>query len=182
MSEPNVCFACGRLHPPGPCPETTIYDASGNTELTIEQLKAGKEIVELLRASKFDLADEKRQSAGLPPEFFQTEMIVDILKEALVYNFSEGFEHVYKDILEKFPLSETDLEEALQKGLIEALNFGSVKNAVKLKNEYNIADDFINSSEVQSAAKKCKDYLLTDEHLGEDSWQIELLKKEFHID
>ncbi|MDP2684993.1 MAG: hypothetical protein Q8P20_08230 [bacterium] len=188
MTEPTLCNECSKIHKPGVCPKDAENNIQKNLgeltgiELTSEQEEAAQEIMSLLEAGKPDLAGLKRDSANMPAEFFNSDILKSIIKKTLIYNFSEGYGHVSEDILDRFELPVVDLMEALKEGVIGSLNNGLIENAVNLKKNYNIGDDIIYSSEVQLAVKEGINYLLTVEHLALDSWQIALLKNEFGVE
>jgi len=64
----------------------------------------------------------------------------------------------------EFKDSKLEKVDEISKQLIDTISSGDINEAMRMKDEYNISDDVINSSDVQSVAKKAMLHALPKGH------------------
>ncbi len=97
-----------------------------------------------------------KESFNLPDEFLNSSEVKQAAKQGMIKELLNG--HRYIDdtlkIKNEFNLPETIVIEATQEALIRVLSSGNINKVLKIKESFNLPDEFLNSSEVQQAAKQ----------------------------
>ncbi|MFH0874097.1 MAG: hypothetical protein V1846_04655 [Candidatus Komeilibacteria bacterium] len=144
--------------------------------LTEEQKGYKEELLSQLKAGKADLA--ARLKSKLLPEVMQSQEVRQAIIEQFVYNLSNGYDHINDEMLQDFPLSASELQQAVLEALISALNYiKDVYTVQDILEKYSFPPEVIQSAEVQQAAKVAYTKLLA----GHDKIQADKIKELFFL-